>query len=115
MDKFWWQGAYDSSDFDWLESNESDSVQITGYQIKRVIDVTKNEIKQLRPEIIQIEYSTFVKQPEETVKKILDHLDLSHDQACFDYFKKNKIYNQNKKNATFFSDDVRTKLEGLFD
>lgn len=115
MTSFWWKGAYDDSDYEWLESHKSDSVQITAYQVKRVIEVTKTEIDKLRPDALRIKYSNFVENPEKTIEEILSYANLSQDKACFDYFKKNKIYNQNKKNETFFSPEEQRKLVDLFE
>lgn len=115
MTSFWWQGAYNSTDYEWLESNKSDSVQITAYQIKRVAEVAKKEIESLKPNVLQVAYSDFVENPKSTIEKILCFTELSHDEACFDYLKKNKIYNQNRKNETFFSKEQRRKLTQLFE
>lgn len=114
MNAFWWEGAYDDSDLEWLKSNASDSVQITAYQVKRVQDLTREEIDTLKPDTLQIEYSKFVKNPQATIEEILSFTGLEHDNACFDYFKKNKIYNQNKKNETYFSQEERQKLVDFF-
>ncbi|MBO0323560.1 sulfotransferase [Muricauda sp. CAU 1633] len=115
MTSFWWKGAYNDKDYDWLESNKSDSVQITAYQVKKVTEVTKNEIDKLRPDALRVEYSNFIKNPESTIQKILSYTGLSQDKVCFDYFIKNKIYNQNKNNETFFSPEEREKLQILFE
>lgn len=115
MSSFWWEGAYDDSDFDWLNSNKSNCAQITAYQIKKVIEVTNKEIGSLRPSALQVSYSNFVENPKRTIEEILDYSDLSLDTACFDYFKKNKIFNQNKKNETYFSKTERKKLVELFE
>lgn len=115
MNSFWWKGAYDNSDYNWLESNKSESVQITAYQIKRVSEVTKNEIDELKPEVLEVSYSRFVENPQRTIEEILGFSNLGRDKACFDYFKKNKIFNQNKKNETFFSKEEMEKLNHIFE
>ncbi|NJB70288.1 hypothetical protein GGR42_000750 [Saonia flava] len=115
MTKFWWQGAYDDSDNKWLESNKSDNIQITAYQIRKIIQVTENEIFTHRPDALKVEYTNFIENPESTIEKILSYTGLSQDKACFDYFKRNRIFNQNKKNATFFSEEERRRLINLFE
>lgn len=114
MKDFWWQGAYTQNDFKWLEANRSNSALITGYQIKRVMEVTDKEIQELEPSVLEVSYSGFVDDPQNTIAQILSHTGLSDDSACYDYLKKNKIHNQNKRNSTFFSDQERKMLNALF-
>ena len=114
MKDFWWQGAYTQTDFDWLDANRSNSALITGYQIKRVMEVTDKELQDLQPNVLEVTYAGFVNNPKDTITQILSHTGLSEDKACFDYLKKNKIHNQNRRNATFFSKEERTKLDELF-
>lgn len=114
MKDFWWQGAYTQHDFDWLEANRTDSALITGYQIKRVMEVTNRELQELRPSVLEVSYSDFVSDPLNSIAQILSHTGLSQDNACYDYLNENKIHNQNKRNITFFSKEETRKLNVLF-
>jgi hypothetical protein len=48
------------------------------------------------------------------LKGILDFTNLSYDKACFDYFKKNKIHNQNKKDTDYFSQEDLNTIKKIF-
>ena len=99
----WWKGPYTNQEMEWVEEHKQDPVALTAFQIKKISDITDEEIKRVKPSLIEVQYADFVKDPENTIRQILEFVQLDEDKACFDYLKKNKIYNQNKKDEDYFT------------
>ncbi len=100
--KLWWVGAYTKEEEEWALKHKNDPVALTAFQTKKITEETDKELQKLGPTVLDIQYSDFVKDPEAIIRTILEYSGLSQDKACFDYFKENKIYNQNKKNEDYF-------------
>ena len=100
--KLWWTGPYTQEELEWAEKHKDDPIALTAFQIKKVSDVTDEEVNKLNVDVLDVQYIDFVKDPEQVIKQILDHTNLSYDDACFDYMKRNKIFNRNKKDEDYF-------------
>ena len=111
MTQLWWNGAYSEEEIQEAAMHSDDPIWLTAFQIKKVQDVTDYEVKKLGVPTLDIQYSDFIEEPEKIINEILDFCQLSQDQACFDYFKKNKIYNQNKADSDYFN---ATDLETIY-
>ena len=107
--QLWWTGAYSEEEKKWAEAHKTDKVAMTAFQTKKIVEVTDKEIKKLGVKVHDVQYSDFIENPSKVIAGILDYAGLSQDEACFDYFKKNKIYNQNKKPEDYFAtEDLKT-------
>lgn len=100
--RLWWTGPYTQEELDWAEKHKDDPIALTAFQIKKVSDVTDEEVRKLNVDVLDVQYIDFVRNPEEVIKQILDHTHLSYDDACLDYMKRNKIFNRNKKDEDYF-------------
>ena len=107
--RLWWTGPYSEHEKQWAAEHKDDPIALTAFQTKKIIDVTDAEIAKTKVDVLDVQYSDFVRNPEDTVKKILDYVGLHHDKSVFDYFSKNKIYDQNKKDEDYFGpEDLAT-------
>ncbi len=84
------------------KTQKNDPVAMTAMQVKKISDVTDYEIKKLGLDVMDVQYADFTQNPEEIIEAILSYTGLSADKACISYFKKNKIYNRNKKDEEYF-------------
>ncbi len=112
--RLWWLGAYSKEEILWAENHKEDPVAITAFQIKKVIEMTELEITKMKVDVLNIQYSDFVSHPERIISEILEYTNLPNDRACFDYFKRNKIFNQNKKDEFYFSPDDLKTIRDIF-
>jgi len=103
--KFWWKGAYNADECEWAIKNTDNPIAITAYQVQRIVDITNYEIQKLQPIVLDIEYETFVRSPENTINEILDFANLPKDDSCFNYLKENKIFNRNRNLNDFFEEN----------
>lgn len=87
---------------------------MTAFQIKKVSDVTEMEILKSGVDILNVQYSDFVSNPEKILAEILDYTGLPQDQACFNYFKKYKIYNQNRADDYYFQPNDLKTIRDIF-
>lgn len=107
--KLWWTGVYSDEEKQFAERNVGNRVAITALQTKKVSNITDMEIEKTGVDVLDVRYTDFIQSPEETIGSILNHLNLSKDPRCFEYFKKNKIYNKNKTDEDYFdSKDLET-------
>lgn len=111
--QLWWRGAYSEEELEWATQHENNPVALTALQIKKVMDVTQAEIEKCKPEIMEAGYADFIKNPEKTVENILGFTGLTHDQACFDYLKNNKIINRDKKDEEYFTESELISIQSI--
>ena len=113
-DKLWWTGAYSPEERELAQRHADDPVWMTGFQVRKIMQVTEKEIDSSKNKVLRVDYGDFVEQPEQTVADILNFADLEQDSACFDYFLQNKIHNQDRKSRDYFSEDQINTINRLF-
>lgn len=107
--QLWWKGAYTLEEEAWAEENNNDPVAINALQFSRIEEVTNNSLKEMNLDILDLDYSDFVKNSEAIISEILKFSDLDMDAACFDYLKYNKIVDRNKADHEYFNEkDLET-------
>ena len=108
----WWTGAYTIEEEKWVKNNIENPVLLTAFQLKKVVEVTKHELKTLNPNYIELEYEDFVKDPKKELLKIIKFVKLDNDISDLNnYLDKYKIYNRNKSDHEYFSD---TELKDIY-
>lgn len=100
--KLWWTGVYTDEEIKFAQEYVDNPIALTAIQTKKVSDITEMEIKKLGLDVLEVMYDDFTRSPEQVIATILKHVDLPYDKRCFDYLKKNKIYNKNKKDEDYF-------------
>lgn len=107
--KLWWNGAYTQEEEAWAQDNSEDPVALSAFQLSRIEEVTNKSLNELDLELLDIDYSNFVNNPEAIISEILKFSDLDEDTACFDYLKYNKIVDRNKADHEYFNEkDLET-------
>lgn len=112
--KLWWTGAYTNEEKEFAKKNIEDPIVLTALQIKKVSEVTDKEIEKTGIDVMDVNYHDFIQEPEKVIIEILNHLDLSLDNRCLNYFKKNKIYNKNKSDKDYFGIDDLNKIYEIY-
>jgi len=106
--KLWWSGAYSDKELEWADKNSHSPLMLTTFQIKKLIDTTNQEIKNNEFNYLKVSYESFLKEPEKTIKEILDFTELSYDESVFSYLNSLEIRNKNKVDEDYFNkNDLR--------
>ena len=113
--QLWWTGAYSEEEKAWAKANTDNPIALTAFQIKKITEVSDYEVQKINPDILDIHYEDFVKDPESIIRNILSFCDLSTDKACLDYLVKNKIFNQNKKDADYFDPESLETIYAIWE
>jgi len=113
LNKLWWTGVYSDKEKNWVNDNEDDPISLTTFQIKKLQEITKLECKIYNPKYIEVNYEDFVKNPWEEILRILDFSKLDVDVACLNYLKENRIYNRNKPDSEYFSEEELKKINNI--
>jgi len=113
FNKLSWTGAYSEQEENWANENKDNPILLTTFQIKKIYEVTKLECKKCNPNYIEINYEDFVKKPKEEIIRILNFVNLEVDVACLNYLKENKIYNRNKSDSEYFSEEELEKINNI--
>lgn len=109
-DKLWWNGAYNNDELNLAESIKNDPALITVMQLCKIDQVARMEVKKLKPNYNEISYEEFVVDPLQTLNKIVEIGELKEYDFSSD-LKEIKIYNQNKKDTDYFSNE---KLDEIY-
>ena len=112
--ELWWQGPYTEAEKKWAEDHRSDPIGLTAFQIKKVVDVTDREVQDTSATVLDVQYGDFVKEPEKTIDCILNFCQLSKDEGVFDYFRENKIFDQNIRKESFFDESELRRIDEIF-
>ncbi len=112
--KLWWTGVYSNEEKAFANDHIDDPIVLTALQIKKVSEITTKEIEKTGIQVLDVQYAKFIQDPEKTIAGILEHLDLSRDRRCIDYFKKNKIYNRNKTDEDYFNAQDLKKIYDIY-
>jgi len=113
LNKLCWTGIYSDEEKNWVNDNKDDPILLTTFQIKKIYEVTKLECKKCNPNYIEVNYEDFVKKPQEEIIRILDFVNLEVDIACLNYLKENRIYNRNKPDLEYFSEEELEKINKI--
>ena len=112
--ELWWQGPYTESEKKWAEDHRNDPIGLTAFQIKKVAEETDREIEDTKASVLDIKYGDFVAEPQKVIRDILEFCQLSQDQACFNYFKENKIFDQNTRKDSFFDESELKRIDEIY-
>ena len=112
--KLHWLGAYTDGEISEIENVKKNSIYMTTIQIKKLIDMHQYEVGNCKPNIIEVSYEDFVKNPEKSIHTILDFANLKKDsELCFKYLNTLKIYNCNKKDEEYFTEQELKTIYGV--
>jgi hypothetical protein len=116
--QLWWTGAYNEEEINWASNNSENPPLLAALQYKKLNDITKLEIEKHKVKCLTVRYEDFVLTPEKIIEDILDFCGLPESKLVTEYMKRNKIYNQNKKEVSTFSKqedaDIEKILAGIY-
>lgn len=112
--KLWWKGAYSDNEIEWADLNKDNPVLITAFQIKKLIDTANWELESNPINYLKIDYASFINQPKEKIKEILDFTGLDHDQSCYSYLDNLQIRNVTKSNHDYFNESEIDMINSVF-
>ncbi len=102
MKQLWWKGAYTEEEEIWAEQNKHTPLAITALQVKKLVDISKQELSNAPH--ISINYEAFVENPALEILKILEFTKLNdYYFECINYLNKVNIINRNKLPQEYFS------------
>ncbi len=102
MDRLWWKGVYSDEEKAWVEQNSHNPAVLTAFQLKKIDEITEQELNRIQPEYIEVHYENFVENPKGQLQRVIDFTGLK----SFDfekYLSGVKIHNRNKKDSDYFS------------
>lgn len=100
--RLWFTGAYSAVEKQWAAAQKQ-ATTLTAFQLGRINAMTQKEIAQHNANVFECDYEDFVKNPEMTLRLLLDFLQLHHDSDCYSYLDKNPIYDNSKSDAHYFN------------
>lgn len=116
--QLWWTGAYTDEEITWAKENADKPSLLAALQYKKINDVTRDEIERFKVPCLTIRYEDFVEDAEQCIESIMRFTQLKPSVAIKRYLQQNKIYNQNKKAISGYSDEelvqINNILEGSF-
>lgn len=90
-DKLWFNDFYTKEEIEYSEKIKYNPELITAFQLKKIEEITYKELNSHNPKHLILQYEDFLNSPDLHIREILDFLELSHDEKCFDYIKKNPV------------------------
>jgi len=109
INKLWWTGAYDDNEQKWAKENASNGPLLTAFQLNKIDETTNSERHKIQPKYLEVHYEDFVANPEKILETIIEFTNLSPFNYK-KYLKKVKIFNRNKKDSEYFSDEDLTMI-----
>ncbi len=103
LKELWWKGPYSDQELELVEKNRDNNIWMTAFQIKKVVDMIKFEIEKFSPNLLHVQYEDFASSPVDMIHEMLDFCNLSPDNDCLNYPKKNKIVSRNFHDTYYFS------------
>lgn len=111
--QLWWTGAYSPEEEAVAEKLSSEPEMITAFQYKKLSETTAYEIAKMKPEIYEVTYEDFIRNPEAFIKDLMQKLGLNPSKLVDDYMT-NKITIRNTNNGeqrkAYFTDEQKKKI-----
>ena len=85
INQIWWNGAYTSQELDEVQQHKSNPVWMTGFQMKKILDVIELERKLLNSYVIDLSYDDFLLNPKNVILQLLNDLGMTDSKDCIKY------------------------------
>ena len=110
----WWEGnqVYSKKELEFVKLNKDRPELIAALQYYKVHEMHQLEIEELglEKQVITVKYKDFTAQPEEQIERILSFTNLEKDKSIKKFMSNNKIFNRNKKENYYFSQEMDKKV-----
>jgi len=84
-----WTGAYSEQEEQQAQQLINEPALFTAFQYKKLMETTGYEIAKMQPDIYEIAYEDFIKNPAESIKEIMTFLQLPESVLINKYLEKN--------------------------
>ena len=111
--QLWFYDAFTNQEKDYALKFKNDPIMLTAIQLKKIINITEYEINQKNPDIITVQYESFLDNPINSLKFILDFSELPYDKACEHYIRKNHKKKNKKDYRKLFGFQKYTEIYNL--
>ena len=109
MHQLWWRGVYSKEEKEWAEKNKKNGALMTAFQIKKIEEITSQELATHNIEYIQVNYEDFLGNPNAEMQRMIEFTKLT----SFDFeseTKKIRTQHQFKKDIDYFSESELVEL-----
>ncbi len=110
--QLWWTGAYSPEEQQEAESLSGSPALITAFQYKKLSETTIYEIAKMKPEIYEVRYEDFVKDPKGFIGDLMQKLHLQPSKLVDDYMVRVPIRNtkNGEERKSYFTDEEKKKI-----
>ncbi len=110
MHQLWWRGVYTKEDKEWAKENKENGALMTAFQIKKIEEITNQELATHDIDYIQVIYENFLSNPSAEMQRMVDFTKL--EPFNFDSeTKKIRTGHKFKKDTDYFPE---SELEELY-
>jgi hypothetical protein len=110
--QLWWTGAYTPEEEKVAEELSTRPELITAFQYKKLSETTAYEIEKMKPEIYEVRYEDFIKNPKGFIHDLMEKLHLKPSKLVEDYMVRVPI--RNTKNSderkSYFTDEQKRQI-----
>tara|TARA_Y100001980_G_C14556662_1_gene349162 strand:- start:5314 stop:6204 length:891 start_codon:yes stop_codon:yes gene_type:complete len=107
--KIHWDGIYSNDEINFI--NESPDLIGTTFQIKKILSTTNKELQKYKAKYIEINFEDFIDSPLDEIKILLKFCNLNADPQLEKYILNTKVYNRNKSEAEYFSNEDLNQIK----
>jgi len=110
--QLWWTGAYSPDEEAMAEQLSTKPELITAFQYRKLSETTAYEIEKMKPEIYEVRYEDFVKNPKVFIEDLMDKLNLKPSKLVEDYMARVPIRNNKngEERKSYFTDEQKRQI-----
>ena len=110
--KLWWTGAYSPEEKALAEKFSTEPALITAFQYRKLRETTAYETEKMKPEIYEVRYEDFIKNPKAFIHDLMQKLHLKPSELVEDYMVRVPIRNtkNTEERKSYFTEDQKRKI-----
>ena len=110
--QLWWTGAYSPEEEATAEKLATEPALITAFQYKKLSETTAYETEKMKPEIYEVHYEDFIKNPKAFIHDLMQKLHLKPSELVEDYMARVPIRNtkNSEERKSYFTDEQKRKI-----
>lgn len=109
----WDGGVYDEEDKSWINQNKDFPELITLLQLKKIRQISDEEVNRIKPKHMIIEYEELMASPEEVFQEVFTFLKLNKDKDCSEYMKAIDKVNLYKTDQEYFNKEILERINNF--
>jgi len=110
--QLWWVGAYTPEEEAMAEKLSTEPALITAFQYKKLNETTAYEIEKMKPEIYEVRYEDFIKNPKVFIHDLMQKLHLKPSTLVEDYMARVPVRNtkNSEERKSYFTEEQKRKI-----